>query len=104
MTKKREPTTTGMNNQPAVKRKRATKATEAGEPTKRGTAAGLRAGAGTAKKAKARTSNTGKLSQKELTKRGGPGRAGESSAQKGKGTARKKTAGRGRGAKARAGS
>lgn len=100
MTKKREPTTTGMNNRPAAKRKRATKA---GATSERGTAAGLRAGASTASKAKARTSNTGKLSQKELTKRGGPGRAGASSAQKVKGAARKKTTGRGRGAKARAG-
>lgn len=100
MTKKREPTTTGMNNQAPAKRKRAS---SVGEPTERGTAAGLRKGAGSATAAKAKTSRTGKLSQKELTKRGGPGRAGSSSAQKPKATKRAKTNTRGRGSKARAG-
>jgi hypothetical protein len=101
MTKKREPTTTDINNQAPKTKKRASKA---GEPTERGTAAGLRSGAGSATAAKARTSRTGKLSQKELTKRGGPGRAGSSAAQAKKGAPKKKTATRGRGSKARAGS
>lgn len=103
MTKKREPTIGGSNDQAPTKRKRASKG-ETGTKSERGTAAGLRAGAGSATKAKARTSRTGKLSQKELTQRGGPGRAGTSSTvQKPKATKRTKTATRGRGGKARAG-
>ena len=96
MTKKREPTTAG-----AAERKVTKKA--GGEPT-RGTAAGLRKGASTATAAKEATSATGKKSQKELTKRGGPGRAGTSGTSVTKKAApRKKTATRGRGTKAKAG-
>jgi len=101
MTKKREPTQRGVNTT-ATPAKRV--ASKAGSKAERGTAAGLRAGAGSATKAKAQTSATGKQSQKELTKRGGPGRAGTSqTAQKKKAVPRKKTVTRGRGAKARAG-
>lgn len=99
MTKKREPTQTDINTT-TTKRKRVTKS---GALAERGTAAGLRAGAGSATKAKALTSKTGKQSQKELTKRGGPGRAGASSAQAKRGTPKKRTPTRGRGVKARAG-
>lgn len=100
MTKKREPTKSGANTTTAAAAKRASKTVTT---TSRGTAAGLRAGAGTATKAKAQTSGTGKLSQKELTKRGGPGRAGSSASQNRKGVAKKKSATRGRGLSAKAG-
>ena len=104
MTKKREPTQQGVNTT-RTPRKTASK-TSGGTSgaSERGTAAGLRAGAGSATKAKVRTSATGKQSQKELTQRGGPGRAGTTqAAQKKKGAPRKRTVTRGRGAKAKAG-
>lgn len=70
----------------------------------RGTAAGMRAGARTRTEAKELTSDTGKKSRKELTKRGGPGKAGARAAGK-QTTPRKtkRTATRGRGDKASAG-
>jgi hypothetical protein len=74
----------------------------------RGTAAGLRAGAQSRTEARALSSNTGGQSRKELTKRGGPGRAGTNGGQRDDSpqagaTRSKRTATRGRGDKARAG-
>ncbi|HEU4405728.1 MAG TPA: hypothetical protein VFS43_10590 [Polyangiaceae bacterium] len=91
-----------------------------GEPTERGTAAGMRAGARSKSEAKAMTSPDGKKSQKELTKRGGPGHAGtnqkrasaggeggragtSASVESADGEARKRKPTRSRGTKARAG-
>src|SRR4051812_16487534 len=85
MTKKREPTQTDFNNTtnsegPVASKTVARDAAGTDGKSTRGTAAALRAGAGSATKAKARTSKS-KLSQKELTKRGGPGRAGTNATQ-----------------------
>jgi hypothetical protein len=102
MTQKREPTRSSTNTTSKRKQRTAEPESAAGKST-RGTAAGLRAGAGSATKAKQLTSNTGKQSQKELTKRGGPGRAGNQPGQKKAAAPRAKTPTRGRGAKARAG-
>ena len=97
MTKKREPTrSTTATTKPSAK-KRAVRSSESSATGKseRGTAAGLRAGAGSATKAKRITAPGSKLSQKEQTKRGGPGRAGNSSAQRKSSAPRAKTPTRG---------
>jgi hypothetical protein len=74
----------------------------------RGTAAGMRAGAKSRTEAREMTSETGKKTQKELTKRGGPGRAGAkdkgaTAAAKRLAKPTKRTAARGRGERASAG-
>jgi hypothetical protein len=88
--------------------KESTRTKRTNQPAERGTAAGLRAGAQSRTEARALTSNTAGQSRKELTKRGGPGRAGTQGGQRGSkavaaATRSKRTATRGRGDKARAG-
>ena len=75
------------------------------ERSQRGTAAGLRAGAGTRTEARKQTSTSGKQSRKEETKRGGPGRAGTKDGTRAseRSTPTRSKATRGRGQKARAG-
>lgn len=76
---------------------------KASNTAERGTAAGKRAGAKTKTEAKRLTSDTGKQSQRELTRRGGPGRAGTSARSTSAGSSSRRTATRGRGHKASAG-
>ena len=83
-----------------------TKAKGSGRVGARGTAAGMRAGAKTRTEARQLTSDTGKQTKKELTKRGGPGRAGTADKRAAKPStakATKRSATRGRGDKASAG-